>query len=154
MQEGKEMQFTDTRAYRYMRYATIAALLIAFGLSFLSCIRAEFVPWFPERMDDPSGFVKYIPMLPGFLRYLPVVAALLLLIWRRWSDIVSLVVMVLPVLITVKMQPIYKMMEPMGGLGGYVYSYTILGLIVSVLIVAAGLCIGILAFVRKRRQTE
>lgn len=124
------MLHMDNKAQRTVRYATAAALLLAFVLSFFSCIRETFTAWFPERMDGIDGWVEYLPMLPGFLRYLLIPSAVLLLIGKKWTDILSTIFLALPLLAALAKSFLYNILQPMGGLGSYHYEYTLLGYIV------------------------
>lgn len=124
------MLHRETKAHRAVRYATAAVLMLAFALSFFSCIQETFVSWFPERMDGIEGWVEYRPMLPGFIRSLLIPAAALLLVGKTWAGILSAVFLVLPLLTALGMNILYEALEPMGGLGGYTYAYTPLGRIV------------------------
>ena len=120
----------DNRTHPLVNYVVAAILMLAFALSFFSCIQETLTFWFPERMDDPSPSVEYFPMLPGFLRYLLIPAAALLLIGKLWADILSGIFLILPLLVALEMQMVYQILEPVGGLGGYTYEYTLLGRIV------------------------
>jgi hypothetical protein len=120
----------DNRTHPLVNYVVAAILMLAFALSFFSCIQETLTFWFPERMDDPSPRVEYFPMLPGFPRYLLIPAAALLLIGKLWADILSGIFLILPLLVALGMETIYELFEPMGGLGGYTYEYTLLGRIV------------------------
>ena len=112
------MVHTETKAHRIIRYVTAAVLILAFVLSFFSCILETFTPWFPERMEDPFGREEGIPMLPGFLRFFLLAAAALLLIGRKWAYIASVVTLAPPMLVALGMKVIYEALGPMGGLGG------------------------------------
>ena len=125
------MLHTENKARRVLCYAMVAVLMLAFALSFFSCIKETFIPWFPERLDDPSERVELLPMLPGFIRYLLIPAAALLLIGKLWTDILSIVFLIPPLLVALGMKIIYEVFETMGGLGGYVHEYTPLGRIVQ-----------------------
>ena len=128
------MLHTETKAHRIIRYATAAVLILAFVLSFFSCIQETYVPFFPERMEDPYISNESIPMLPGFMRFMLLAAAALLLIGRKWAYIASIVTLVPPMLVALGMKIIYEVFEPIGGLGGYTHAYTLLGKFVVALI--------------------
>ena len=53
--------------------------------------------------------------------------AALLLIGKLWTDILSGIFLILPLLVALGMETIYELFAPMGGLGGYTYEYTLLG---------------------------
>lgn len=133
------MLCAETKARRVLRYAIMAMLILAFVLSFFSCIKETFSYWFPDRVDDPGDRVEFLPMLPGFVRYLLIPGAVLLLLGQLVTDILSLVFLALPLLIALGMKTIYEVLEPMGGLGDYAYAYTPVGRIVQGLLILAWL---------------
>jgi hypothetical protein len=124
----------ESNTYPLVNYGTAAVLMLAFALSFFSCIQDTFVAWFPEHMDMLDDTVEYLPMLPGFIRYLLIPAAALLLIGKLWADILSVVFLMLPLLTAMEMKIIYEILQPMGGLGSHIHEYTLLGRIVVGLI--------------------
>ena len=124
----------DNRTHPLVNYVVAAILMLAFALSFFSCIQETYVPFFPERMEDPYISNESIPMLPGFMRFMLLAAAALLLIGRKWAYIASIVTLVPPMLVALGMKIIYEVFEPIGGLGGYTHAYTLLGKVVVALI--------------------
>lgn len=148
------MLHTENKARRVLRYAIVAVLMLAFALSFFSCIKETFIPWFPERLDDPSERVELLPMLPGFIRYLLIPAAALLLIGKLWTDILSVLFLLSPLLVALGMKMIYEVFETMGGLGGYVHEYTLLGRIVTGLLMLVWLSEILLLCTYKKKKQE
>ena len=143
----------DNHTHPLVNYVVAAILMLAFALSFFSCVKETFVTLFPERLDVMGDMVDYVPILPGFVQYLLIPAAALLLIGKLWADILSGIFLILPLLVALGMEILYEVLEPMGGLGGYIYEYTLLGRIVVGLLLLgfAGEILILIAAIHNRR---
>ena len=139
------------KAYRSFRFFTSGALLLVFVLSFLPGIFGEFIPNIIQYFEDPSSYDKYSSILPGIFKFFPLAAALLFLIGKLWSDMISFALMIPAVYMTRFALVLAQIFEPTGGLGGHRYSRTWVGWIVTVLVMAAwiGIFSGLVVFERK-----
>ena len=139
------------KAYRIFRFATSGTLLLVLVLNFFPGIHGKFIPNVIRTFEEPSFYDKYYSILPGMIRYFPLAAAVLFVIGKRWSDAASFVLMMPAVYVSRFAIRLAEVFEPMGGLGGYRYSRTFVGWIVTLLVMAAWISIfsGLVVFEKK-----